>query len=217
MKFIILLLSSFFIFTTYASGNYKLTLNTNDLNQIKQLPNKNFIIKRFKQYRQLTKKIKEYSTIRKLSHVNTFFNRILPQLDSHKYGINDYWSTQKEFLIKGKGDCEDYVIAKYFTLIESGIPKDKLYLGIVQVKGKTSNHMVLLYFENSESIPLVMDNLSFKVVGLDIRKRLIKKVIFNEYGSHFIQNNRLGKKATINWKGNNKWDKILTRVYVNNE
>lgn len=217
MKCIILLLSLVFISSTYANEVYKLKLTKKEIAHIKSSTQKNFIIKRFKQYKQLTKKIKNYTTIRQLSHVNRFFNRILPKLDKQKYGIDDYWTTQKEFLIKGQGDCEDYVIAKYFTLLEVGIPKDKLYFAIVKVKGKATNHMVLLYFENKKDIPLVMDNLSFKVTPLDVRKKLIHKVIFNEYSTHTLANNRINKDVTINWQGDNKWEKILTRVYVNKE
>lgn len=32
------------------------------------------------------------------------------------------WKTPKEFLIDGEGVCEDFAIAKYFTLLELGIP-----------------------------------------------------------------------------------------------
>jgi amino acid transporter len=46
------------------------------------------------------------------------------------FGIDDYWMTPKEFFIKGFGDCEDYAIAKYFTLLELGVKKESLYLAV---------------------------------------------------------------------------------------
>ena len=217
MKYILCLIVLFTLSYSSSRDHYKLTLTQKELNFIKQSSKKNFIIKRFKQYKQLTKKIRYYPTIKKLSHVNSFFNRILPKHDKAKYGIDDYWTTQKEFLIKGQGDCEDYVISKYFTLLEVGIPKDKLYLSIVKVKGKATNHMVLLYFENKHAIPLVMDNLSFKVVPLSKRKKLIQKVAFNEYQTYSLKNSKLDRKVNIKWKNENKWETILNRVYKNNE
>jgi hypothetical protein len=108
-------------------------------------------------------------------------------------------------------------IAKYFTLLETGIPKDKLFLSIVQVKGESSYHMVLLYIENKKAMPLVLDNLSFKVVSFDIRKKLIPKVIFNEKIAYLLKNKKIYKKVKINWGKVDKWQKILDRVYKNNE
>lgn len=213
MKAIILLMISLCISFSYTSKSYKLSLTADDIEKIKQSPKKNFIIKRFKQYKQLTKKVKDYSTFRKLSHVNAFFNKILPQNDKAKYGMDDYWTTQKEFIFKGKGDCEDYAISKYFTLLELGIKKEQLFLAVVKVKGKQTDHMVLLYFEHPNAIPLVMDNLSFKVVPLKKRKKLIQKFVFNEKGSFQLSNNKLGKKIRLNWGEVNKWDVILQRVY----
>jgi predicted transglutaminase-like cysteine proteinase len=207
----------FCISFSYTFKPYKLSLNAKDLEKIQHSPKKNFIIKRFKQYIQMTKKVKDYPTFKKLSHVNTFFNRILPQNDKAKYGMDDYWTTQKEFLFKGKGDCEDYAISKYFTLLELGIPKEQLFLSVVQVKGKQTDHMVLLYIKYPNAIPLVMDNLSFKVVPLNKRKKLIQKLAFNELGSYKIYDNRLQEKVKINWGKEDKWATILKRVYENNE
>mgnify|MGYP003571693103 CR=1 FL=1 len=197
----------------YSQNTYKLSLTKKEIKEIKESPKRHFIIKRFKLYKQLTKKVQDYPTLKKLSHVNAFFNKILPQHDTAKYGIDDYWTTQKEFLIKGKGDCEDYVIAKYFTLLELGIPKDKLFLSVVRVKGRQTDHMVLLYFEDKKSIPLVMDNLSFKVIPITKRKKLIQKFAFNELGAYILKRNHLQKKVRINWGEVDKWDLILNRVY----
>jgi predicted transglutaminase-like cysteine proteinase len=46
----------------------------------------------------------------------------------------DYWSTPREFLISGRGDCEDYAIIKYFTLIKLGFDERKLFLTSVKEK-----------------------------------------------------------------------------------
>ena len=63
----------------------------------------------------------------KLGEVNRFFNRTVRFTDDIRlWQQNDYWATPIETLVKGAGDCEDYSIAKYFTLRRLGIPSEKL-------------------------------------------------------------------------------------------
>lgn len=195
----------------------ELKLTKKDLQVIKTSPNKNYIINRFKQFKQMREKASNLTTEKKLSYVNSFFNKILPIDDETKYNSDDYWATRKEFMIEGHGDCEDYTIAKYFTLLELGISKKNLYFAVVQVKGKTSYHMNLLYLDTPTSIPLVLDNLSFKVVPLTLRTNLEPKFVFNEYDAHLLTKNGLGKKVKIDWGDVNKWELLLDRVYVRNE
>lgn len=188
-----------------------------DIEKIKSSPNKNAIVKRIRNYQELKKKIKNYTPIRKLSHINSFYNNILPQQDEQKFGISDYWSTRKEFLIDGRGDCEDYAIAKYFSLVENGFSKKNLFLAVVKVEGKTTEHMVLFYFKAKDEIPYVLDNLSFKVIPLNRRPKLDVKFIFNEKESFLMNGYKIGKKVNVNWGKDDKWNNLLKRVYVNKE
>ena len=58
----------------------------------------------------------------RLKRTNDFFNRnIVFAEDSAVWAQEDYWATPIETLGKGSGDCEDFVIAKYFTLKEMGV------------------------------------------------------------------------------------------------
>lgn len=195
----------------------KITLSQEDLALIQSKPTSSQIIYRLVKYKRLLETTKDFELLKKLSYINSFYNKILPINDDKKYKVDDYWATPKEFLIEGKGDCEDYAIAKYFTLLTLGIPKEKLYLAIVKVKNATSYHMVLLYIENNNSMPLVLDNLSSKVIEFNKRPKLIPEVIFNEKHTYILKNKKIYKKASINWKGENKWEKILKRVYIDNE
>ena len=192
-------------------------LSKNDIKKIEEHHLRNAIYLRLKKYIELKKNIKDFSVEKKLNYVNSFYNKILPIHDSKKYSSDDYWATPKEFMIDGKGDCEDYAIAKYFTLLEVGIEKEKLFLTIVKVKSETNYHMVLSYLENKNSIPLILDNLSFKVLPFDKRKDLIPEVIFNEKEAFILKNKKIYKKAKINWGKENKWEKLLNRVYEKNE
>ena len=213
MKYLILLL---LILNTFLSSK-ELILTKKEIAYIKQSPKKSFIINRFKKFKEMREKAFTLSTEKKLNYVNSFFNKILPINDATKYNYDDYWATRKEFIIEGEGDCEDYVIAKYFTLLEIGIDKKNLFFAVMQVKGKTSYHMNLLYFKTPSSVPLVLDNLSFKVIPLTSRKDLEPNFAFNEYSSFLLNINGLGKKVKIDWGEVNKWEVLLDRIYNKNE
>lgn len=211
MKQLFLLICiSTFVYSAY------LNLEKNDLQNIKNNPNKKAILWRFNKYNKIQKKIQNFSTIKKLNYINSFFNKILPMSDYAKYKTDDYWSTPKEFLIEGRGDCEEYAISKYFALKDTGIDINKLFLSIVKVKGKTNYHMVLLYFKTKESMPLVLDNLSFRVLPFDKRIDLLPKVIFNEKEAYILKDKLIFKKAKIDWGKENKWEDLLKKIYNKN-
>lgn len=194
-----------------------LSLTNNDLEKIENHYYKKAIQLRLLKYIELKNKLPELSVIKKLNYVNTFYNRILPVHDATKYNVDDHWSTPKEFIIEGRGDCEDYAISKYFMLKENGIPKDKLFLTVVKVKGATNYHMVLSYLENKNSMPLIMDNLSFRVLPFDKRVDLEPKFIFNEKEAFLLKNKKIDKKVKINWGKVDKWQLLLDRVYKKRE
>src|SRR5688572_21058450 len=78
-----------------------------------------------------------------LKAVNDFFNQLTYLPEVSMQGTTDIWQTPHEFLITGGGDCEDYAIAKYFTLTAMGIPENKLRITYVVIKNKNQPHMVL--------------------------------------------------------------------------
>ena len=200
----------------YASA-YEFKLNGKDFKYINNSDKKSFIENRLNKYKNLKTQVKDYELLRKLSHVNSFINKILPAHDISTQASLDYWATPKEFLLQGHGDCEDYVIAKYFTLLELGIPKEKLYFAVVDIKGEKTSHMILLYLENKESTPLVLDNLSSVVIPLTKRTKLIPKFAFNEIDSYKFTYEKFTEKVKINWGKEDKWEKLLNRVYTLNE
>ena len=62
------------------------------------------------------------------------------------------------------GDCEDYAIAKYFSLIKLGIPDSKLRITYVSYSKTNSNydqaHMVLSYYHQAGGEPVILDNIN---------------------------------------------------------
>ena len=100
----------------------------------------------------------------KLARVNDFFNRRIRQgEDQAIWGRADYWATPGELLGSGRGDSEDFVIAKYFTLLALNIPPERLRLVYVKPRAKTRAgadpvHMVLAYYDVPGAAPLILNN-----------------------------------------------------------
>lgn len=125
----------------------------------------------------------------KLRRVNDFFARhILFADDQEIWGQSDYWATPMETLAKGKGDCEDYTIAKYFTLLNAGVPDDELRLVYVKARlgGPNSTiqqaHMVLAWYATPNAEPLVLDNLIADIRPASRRRDLTPVFSFNSQG-----------------------------------
>ena len=136
-----------------------------------------------------TKTIDSFSKLSKekqLIKVNSYLNQLLPQVDMLNQKQRDHWETPKEFLTCGYGDCEDYAIIKYFTLLKLGFDKDKLYITTVREKYTGSYHMVLSYFKTRDNPPLILDNLSFRVLDLKTREDLKVDIFMNEKGTYKI-------------------------------
>jgi predicted transglutaminase-like cysteine proteinase len=129
------------------------------------------------------------STAEKNKAVNDFFNKNTHfEDDIIHWKTSDYWATPIETLGSGAGDCEDYTIAKYFTLIRLGISVEHLRLIYVkaQIGGPSSKvfqaHMVLGYYEQPNSIPLILDSLVSEIESADKRNDLHPVFSFNSDG-----------------------------------
>ncbi len=53
---------------------------------------------------------------------------IRPMSDFAQWGVIDHWSSPLETFLTGRGDCEDYAIAKYIALVEAGVAKEDVKL-----------------------------------------------------------------------------------------
>jgi predicted transglutaminase-like cysteine proteinase len=80
----------------------------------------------------------------RLGEVNRTLNlAIRYQSDIIQHGASDVWASPLATLSTGRGDCEDYAIAKYLVLQESGIPPADLRLVVVRDTKRQQNHAVL--------------------------------------------------------------------------
>lgn len=173
-------------FTLLNAQNYP-TFSKQELHNINKT---NTISKnRILDYQKSMRSFQKYSKDQQLQKINFYLNRLLPQYDDITKHKEDDWATPKDFLKIGYGDCEDYVIIKYYSLIKLGFDEKKLFLTIVKEKFKGGQHMVLTYFNTKRNPPLVLDNLSFKILTLNKRNDLEAKFFINTTGIYEIDSN----------------------------
>ena len=132
----------------------------------------------------------------KIEKVNSFFNKkIVFASDMNVYGVEDYWATPVESLSRGAGDCEDFAIAKYFSLKIMGVPEEKLRIAYVKALQYNIFHMVMLYYSNPEADPLVLDNLVDIIKPASERKDLLPIFTFNGAGLWLAHDRGQGKSV----------------------
>ena len=118
-----------------------------------------------------------------LERVNRFVNRsVLHGEDMDVWGQADYWATPRETLGRGRGDCEDIAIAKYFGLVQLGVPSAKLRLTFVKSLELKRAHMVLAYYADERAEPLILDNLQAQILPARERRDLLPVYAFNNHG-----------------------------------
>ncbi len=149
--------------------------------------------KRVEALNKLMNSIVDSTLEEKLQKVNNFFNQMQFATDKLLWGKDDYWATRKEFLEKGAGDCEDFVIAKYFTLKQLGVPSKKLFFTYVKAIKLKQAHMVLTYYKTPVSVPLVLDNINPSILPATSRKDLIPVYSFNGDSLYLAKQQGLGR------------------------
>lgn len=166
---------------------------------------------RIEQWDQLINSSQTLSESEQLTVVNRFFNRQLRFVDdSINWRQTDYWATPIEALVKGAGDCEDYAIAKYFTLRRLGVPSEKLRITYVKALSYNQAHMVLTYYSSPSAVPLVLDNLIGEIRPASQRKDLLPVYAFNAEGL-YLPGTAAGKRASDS-KKLSRWQDILKKM-----
>ena len=93
----------------------------------------------------------------RLDTVNRYVNsRVTFTDDSRQYRTADLWSSAGDTLRNGRGDCEDYAIAKLQMLRHAGFADRDLYLVVVKDLVRRSDHAVLVV--RAEGRVLLLDN-----------------------------------------------------------
>ncbi|WP_345984442.1 transglutaminase-like cysteine peptidase [Sulfurimonas sp. HSL-1656] len=171
-----------------------------------------FAKKRFEAMDKMLRDLRNKSEMEKLEGVNDFFNRVRFVSDLENWGVEDYWARPSEFLTRDRGDCEDYVIAKYFALKRLGVPEQKLYFTYVKAIRFNQAHMVLTYYENPRAVPLVLDNLNYRIFPATKRKDLVYVYSFN--AESLFLNTQKGRGRTLAGGStrNKEWAVFLQRI-----
>jgi hypothetical protein len=76
-------------------------------------------------------------------------------------------------LVTAGGDCEDFSIAKFFTLTAMGMDEAHLRMTYVKVPSLNQGHMVVRYFEQLDREPLVLDNVDPRIKPASQRQDLV--------------------------------------------
>ena len=124
----------------------------------------------------------------RLDGVNRFFNRrIVFRDDLQVWHVEDHWASPLETLQQGMGDCEDFAIAKYFSLLATGVAASQLRLVYVRLQvggagGPSQAHMVLAYYASAQAEPLILDNLITDIRPASRRPDLTPVFSFNSEG-----------------------------------
>lgn len=149
----------------------------------------------------------------KLRFINAYINgRVRFTEDQVTWNQTDYWATPLETLSRAQGDCEDYVIAKYFSLRSIGVPAAKLRLTYVRARigGALQAHMVLAYYSAPDAEPVILDNLVSEIRPASRRPDLSPVFSFNSEGLWMTGESPEGKTGGAS--GLTRWKDLLTRM-----
>ncbi|MGH1432475.1 MAG: transglutaminase-like cysteine peptidase [Neptuniibacter sp.] len=170
---------------------------------------------RLEKWQELFVKLAPLDEKSKLEEVNNFFNQVRFVDDIIHWKKKDYWATPVEFLISNGGDCEDFSIAKYYTLKELGVPVKKMNIAYVKALSFNQAHMVLTYYSNPKSVPLVLDNINKQILPASKRPDLAHVYSFN--GDN-LWLSKMGRRTTLVGTSDRlkPWVRLQSRI-ENNE
>jgi len=83
--------------------------------------------------------------------------------DMEQHGVADLWSAPLATFASGRGDCEDYAIAKYVALRESGIAAEDMRVLLVRDLAVREDHAVLAVREGGRW--MILDNRSMAPIA----------------------------------------------------
>ncbi len=115
-----------------------------------------------------------------IAAVNRFANRTIRYTDDRKtFKKSDYWATPLQSL-RGRGDCEDYVLLKYESLLALGFAKNDLRIVVVMDQRKNLAHAVLSV--KTAAGTFILDNQDQRVLSHDSIRHYAPLYSINEKG-----------------------------------
>lgn len=167
--------------------------------------------RRIDRWQRLIQDHQSLDDLQKLELVNDFFNRSRFVDDADLWGVKDYWATPLEFLVQDAGDCEDYAVAKYYTLRALGVDEQKLRITYVTALELDQAHMVLAYYATPTAVPLLLDNLNPRILPAPQRPDLQPVYSFNA-DDLWLARSRTEQLRTGRQHQLGPWQDILQRI-----
>ena len=109
----------------------------------------------YKKWIKFLKKIKKENKLTQINQVNAYMNKAKYISDAKNWGKKDYWATPGQFMDKF-GDCEDYAIAKFVSLLLLGFKDSEMRVVAVKDLNLKVGHAVLVVTIKSRT--LLLDN-----------------------------------------------------------
>lgn len=167
-------------------------------------------VRRLNAWQRLMDDISGQSESRRLEQANQFFNQMRFLNDGEHWGSRDYWATPLEFLGTGAGDCEEFAIAKYVTLVKTGTPTSRLRITYVKALELNQAHMVLTWAQQAGDVPLVLDNLIAAIKPANQRRDLLPVYSFNADSLWLTQSG--GEKLVSDSSRVGRWQDLRQRM-----
>ena len=107
--------------------------------------------------------LRDEGIIAKLEAVNGYVNARVRFVDDRiQFGVADRWLPASETLARGRGDCEDFALAKRAMLRAAGVAESDLYLVVLKDLSRRADHAVLVV--RAAGRFLVLDNGTDRIV-----------------------------------------------------
>lgn len=169
------------------------------------------VAQRLQDWQSLIAQSMPLSEVEKLQAVNGFFNRRTRFAEDRDLrGQIDYWASPLETLELGAGDCEDFALAKYFTLRLLGIPEQSLRLIYATLASTKQAHMVLGFWPDSGVGPVLLDNLTAEI--LPISQRLDLQMQFAFGSTHLYRFEQSNLQVAGNIELLPHWQVLMTKM-----
>ena len=138
----------------------------------------------------LLQRVPSLNKLQVLRLVSGFINtQFSGRSDQENYGMGEYWAAPTELFKNHGGDCEDFVIAKYFALRSLNFSADDLRMLVVEVPSRHAWH-ALLAARIDGQIYIVDNNFRPKDMALlhrQLSNFFILHLAFNEKGAWYYR------------------------------
>ncbi len=162
-------------------------------------------------WNNLTQQLRSRPEGEQVEAVNRFIDTLPYISDAEHWHQEDYWATPYEMIGSDGGDCEDYALAKYFTLRTLGVPDSRLRMTYVEALSINQPHMVLAWYPAPGQEPLILDSLVKKILPASQRPDLLPIYSFNADGM-WVSGEEEQDGPVNNGQGLDKWQDVLLRM-----